>query len=635
MKEKIKQKLNESPAMRWLVLFIVSGLMFATYWFQDFYSGLKPLLETQLGITSTQFSTMISFTTLANLFGMIIVGGIILDKWGIRLSTMVFGTVTALGGLISFLGANDILSSDPGTRLLIMTIGRIVFGIGLETTCVIISRTIVKWFKGYELALAMAINMGIGRLGSAIGTAISPEMGGGKVSAAVTFAATLIILGFILMLIYLIFDYKIDKQLKASKEKEEPFRLNDLKMLFTNKSFLLIAGLCVAFYSAVFPLMQYAPDLLINQYKFSYKIVQHTNDGLREEMRGPGVEAEKALKMQELITLREQQLSLQEQIKDQVVALKEQIGKVETSEYEKSLDEQGLAGFKAAADKLTQDNKTITGLKEKVEELENEFGGSSTFRNVMIFLILFLFGLSFPIIPSKLPNLTARMVARGIILVLFIGFIYSFKDIFAIWIVNGPKAAAFLPMGTILFTPIFGNMVDKKGKAASIMLLGASLLIFSHTIFAFIPSVFLCYIALFALGIAFSLVPAAMWPSVAKIVPERRLGTAYAAMFTIQNIGLFLFFKGIGTVLDWVNPKVVAHTQKLREIMEHINFSNYEISDTIEHMKKVGDISAYNYTIPISLFIACGVAAIFLALKLKKVSEAEGYGLELPSNQKA
>ena len=180
MKEKIKKHLNESATMRWVVLFFVSGLMFATYWFQDFYSGLKPLMETQLGITSTQYSTMISLTTLANLFGMIIVGGIILDKWGIRLSTMVFGTVTALGGFISFLGANDVLSSDPSTRLLILTLGRIVFGVGLETTCVIISRTIVKWFKGYELALAMAINMGIGRLGSAIGTAISPEIGGGS-----------------------------------------------------------------------------------------------------------------------------------------------------------------------------------------------------------------------------------------------------------------------------------------------------------------------------------------------------------------------------------------------------------------------------------------------------------------------
>ena len=202
--------MRDVTPMRWFILFLVSGLMFATYWFQDFYSGLKPLMETQLGITSTQFGTMISATTYANLIGMIILGGIILDKWGIRLTVMIFGSVAVLGGLISALGTGDVLSSDPDTRLLIMTIGRIFFGIGLEITCVIITRTIVKWFKGYELALAMAINMGFGRLGSTIGQAISPDIGGGVVAPAVTFAATLIFIGFILYIIYLIFDVKID-----------------------------------------------------------------------------------------------------------------------------------------------------------------------------------------------------------------------------------------------------------------------------------------------------------------------------------------------------------------------------------------------------------------------------------------
>ena len=86
--------------------------------------------------------------------------------------------------------------------------------------------------------------------------------------------------------------------------------------------------------------------------------------------------------------------------------------------------------------------------------------------------------------------------------------------------------------------------------------------------------------------------------------------------------------------MDWVNPAVVAKTQRFREIMTHMNFSNYEISDTIEYMKSVGDISAYNYTIPVSLFIICGVVAIFLAIQLKKTSKKQGYGLELPSNQK-
>ena len=217
---------------------------------------------------------------------------------------------------------------------------------------------------------------------------------------------------------------------------------------------------------------------------------------------------------------------------------------------------------------------------------------------------------------------------------LFVLFIYAFKDTLGLWIVNGPKAASFLPMGTILFTPIFGKMVDKKGKAASIMMLGAGLLIFSHVMFAFVNNVIICYVSLFSLGVAFSLVPAAMWPSVAKIVPERRLGSAYALMFTIQNWGLFIFFKGIGTVLDWVNPKVVEKVQNIRTALTEQGLTNTQISDKIQELRLSGEIPLYDYTIPISLFIICGVIAIFLALQLKKTSTREGYGLELPQSQK-
>ena len=78
MTEKIKQTLKDSALMRWFTLILVSGLTFGTYWFQDFFAGLKPLLESQMGITSSEFGLMISFTTAANILGMIIVGGIIL-----------------------------------------------------------------------------------------------------------------------------------------------------------------------------------------------------------------------------------------------------------------------------------------------------------------------------------------------------------------------------------------------------------------------------------------------------------------------------------------------------------------------------------------------------------------------------
>ncbi len=540
MTETIKKTLRDVAPMRWFILVLVSALMFATYWFQDFYSGLKPLMESQFNMTSSQFGTMIGLTTIANMFGMIIIGGIILDKWGIRLAAIIFGSVATLGGIISALGAADVFSSDPSTRLTIMIIGRIVFGVGLETTCVLVTRTIVKWFMGYELALAMAINMGIGRLGSALGTAISPDIANKNVPTAITFAATLIAIGAILYIIYLIFDVKIDKQLKTKKSEEDQFKISDLLKLVTNKSFLLIAGLCVAFYSAVFPFMQYAPDLLVNKFGFSYELPKSAS---------------------------------------QIVLF-----------------------------------------------------GSATLGNASIFIGLFLFGVAFPMIPANIKNKFKKIAALIITFALFLCFIYLLKDVLAVWIKNGPKAASLIPMGTILFTPIFGRFIDKKGKAASIMMLGALLLIFAHISLSVLNSLLLCYFGLFSLGIAFSLVPAAMWPSVAKIAPAKRLGTAYAAMFTIQNWGLGIFFKGIGTVLDWVNPKVVAKLHSIRSGLEAQGLSNIQISEKIEQLRKAGELPIYNYTIPIFMLVILGVISIFLAIWLKKASEEQGYGLEKPSN---
>ena len=540
MTETIKKTLRDLAPMRWFILVLVSALMFATYWFQDFYSGLKPLMESQLGISSSQFGTMIGLTTIANMFGMIIVGGIILDKWGIRLTAIIFGSVATLGGIISALGAADVFSSDPSTRLTIMIIGRIVFGVGLETTCVLITRTIVKWFMGYELALAMAINMGIGRLGSALGTAISPDIANKNVPTAVTFAATLIAIGAILYIIYLIFDVKLDKQLKTEKSEEDQFKFSDLLKLVTNKSFLLIAGLCVAFYSAVFPFMQYAPDLLVNKFGFSYELPKSAS---------------------------------------QIVLF-----------------------------------------------------GSATLGNASIFIGLFLFGVAFPIIPANVKNKFKKIAALIITFVLFLCFIYFLKDTLAVWIKNGPKAASLVPMGTLLFTPSFGRFVDKKGKAASIMMLGALLLIFAHISLSVLNNLLLCYFGLFSLGIAFSLVPAAMWPSVARIAPAKRLGTAYAAMFTIQNWGLGIFFKGIGTVLDWVNPKVVAKLHSIRSGLQAQGLSNTQISEKIEQLRKAGELPIYNYTIPILMLVGLGVISMFLAIWLKKASKEQGYGLENPSS---
>jgi MFS family permease len=457
--------LRDSAAIRWLVVILVSGLMIGLYWFYDFFSSLKPLMVDELAMfTNTQFGQIISATTWANMFGVIILGGLFLDRFGIRLSAIFFGALATVGAILTAAATGDILTTDPATKVILMTIGRIVFGSGVEICCVVISKTVVKWFKHHQLATAMAVNVDFGRVGSAMAIGFSVDIASGAPYRAANFAAGLVAAGFVLILFYLLLDWKLDKQVQESSgpSEDEKFKLSDLLDLAKNTSFIYITLLCVAFYSAVFPFMQYAPDLLVNKFGFT----------------------------------------------------------------------------------------------------------------------------------SEMPDLTG----------------VGFGGIVKAWITNGSKVASLIPWGSIIFTPLFGFFVDKKGKAASVMILGAILLIFAHLSLSVFNNVYLGYAGLFSLGIAFSLVPAAMWPSVARIVPERQLGTAYATMFTVQNWGLGLFFWGIGLVLDLANKHQIEAI-KAKE-------------------------AVYDYTIPILILVGLGVVSIFLSFLLKASDKRQGFGLEDPRSKK-
>lgn len=180
--------------------------------------------------------------------------------------------------------------------------------------------------------------------------------------------------------------------------------------------------------------------------------------------------------------------------------------------------------------------------------------------------------------------------------------------------VNEDLAGTFagLPaLGALVLTPIFGGMIDKRGKAASIMMLGAAMLIFVHCIYA-LPFIHASWIAIglmIVLGIAFSLVPSAMWPSVAKIFPVKQLGTAYALIFFIQNIGLW----GIPTLIGFV-------------------LENY----CIVGKNTVGGVTSnvYNYTLPMCIFSGIAVLSLIVALLLKMADKKFGYKLEEPNIQK-
>jgi hypothetical protein len=172
------------------------------------------------------------------------------------------------------------------------------------------------------------------------------------------------------------------------------------------------------------------------------------------------------------------------------------------------------------------------------------------------------------------------------------------------------KISGLLPVGTILLTPVIGYFLDKKGKGATMMIFGAALLTLAHLTFALVPlTTGIAIMAIIVLGIAFSLVPGSMWPSVPKIVEERYLGSAYALVFWIQNIGLMFFPWLIGEVIELVNPGI---TEKIQN----------------------GDITAvYNYTVPMLVFAGLGVAAILLAFMLRREDRIKGYGLDTPNKR--
>jgi MFS family permease len=486
--EQAKKLLRDSAAIRFSVLFIISVLMFGTYWFQDGLGPLKGLFESQLGFTSSQFGLLISSTTWANLALMIILGGIALDRWGIRKTGLILAVIATVGAFVVAFGSKGTFGTSKKSMLVSMIIGRILFGIGLETTCVLISRTIVKWFKGKELAFAMGLNLLIGRLGSYCAISFGLDIADGNIGVALVTSASIILFGTLLFIAYLFFDVRLDRQMAAGAEvsQEDQFKFSDFVKLITDHSFIYISLLCVAFYSAVFPFLQYAPDLLVNKFGFTF----------------------------------------------------------------------------------------------------------------------------------AMPSLEGM----------------SFWEKVAAFFHNGPKVSGLIPLGTMVFTPIFGRLVDKKGKAASIMIIGSILLIYAHLTLSILNSVILGYTGLFALGIAFSLVPAAMWPSVAKIVAENRLGTAYATMFTIQNYGLSAFYWGIGKVLDVFNPAVVEQIQNKRMELMGQGLDVGEVSQRIDTMRMTGEIPPYNYTIPILMLVALGVISIFLALQLKGADKRQNYGLELPSS---
>lgn len=177
------------------------------------------------------------------------------------------------------------------------------------------------------------------------------------------------------------------------------------------------------------------------------------------------------------------------------------------------------------------------------------------------------------------------------------------------------------PLLAVGITPILGKYVDNKGKAATMLMLGSVLLIICHLTFAFIlpefkgnnvAGVVLAFVTILVLGASFSLVPAALWPSVPKLVDSKVIGSAYALIFWIQNIGLWLFPLLIGKVLKSTNTDITHQLEQGLISKEQAAISN-------------------NYTYALLMLASLGVLALLMGFALKAIDKRKGYGLENPN----
>lgn len=549
MTETIQKTLRDSAATRWMVLFFLAFAMFCSYIFMDILSPIKDLMQSTRGWDSTAFGTMQGSETFLNVFVFFLIfAGIILDKMGVRFTAVLSGVVMLVGATINwyavtemFMGSslenwfNNNLNYIPGFDELgispfylgmpasakFAAIGFMIFGCGVEMAGIMVSRGIVKWFKGHEMALAMGSEMALARLGVATCMIFSPvfaKLGGDiDVSRSVAFGVVLLMIALIMFIVYFFMDKKLDAQTGEAEEKDDPFKVSDIGNILRSSGFWLVALLCVLYYSAIFPFQKYAVNML-------------------------------------------------------------------------------------------QCNLTFTELSP------DSFWAGNTVTIIQYIIMLVVAAAAFASNFSKSKSMSTLMqIVAVVALVVFCYMGYmrqSAETVFAVF-----------PLLAVGITPILGNYVDHKGKAASMLVVGSLLLIACHLTFAFILPMFkgnavggiiVAYVTILVLGASFSLVPASLWPSVPKLVDAKIIGSAYALIFWIQNIGLWLFPLLIGKVLDKTNPQLVSDLQNGLITPQEAAVS-------------------YDYTAPLVMLACLGVAALILGFVLKVVDKKKGYGLEEPN----
>ena len=286
MVEKIQQTLRDSMVARWTVLVLVASMMFFAYMFVDILSPLASLLNDTLAWDQGVFGTYAAGEYLLNVFGFLIIAGIILDKMGVRFTGLLSASLMVIGAAIKYWGiswadANTVewlnawWPSMPGSAKLAM-FGFMIFGCGCEMAGTTVSKILAKWFKGKEMALAMGLEMAIARLGVFAAMWLSPMIsekfavdGTNSVVAPLLFSAALLVIGLLNFFVFTIMDKTLDRQELNDQmvndqmvNDADEFHVSDLKQIFTSKMFWIVALLCVLYYSAIFPFQRFATNFL-------------------------------------------------------------------------------------------------------------------------------------------------------------------------------------------------------------------------------------------------------------------------------------------------------------------------------------------------------------------------------------
>lgn len=275
MTEQLKKKLNDSVVTRWGALAIVAFTMMAAYYVNDVMAPLKNMLESDLAWTSTEFGFFTGAYSFLNVFLLMLIwGGLILDRFGIRFTGKLAAILMVVGtGLeyyaITALAGDESLIFGYKTGVFVASAGYSIFGVGAEVAGITVSKIIAKWFRGKEMATAMGVQVALARIGSQAAYSVAiPLARNFSIDTPLLIGFVLLVGGLIAFFAFSVMDKKLDKQVEASTEDgdEDKFSFKDVKHILTNPGFWLIALLCVLFYSCVFPFQKFASELMIGKY---------------------------------------------------------------------------------------------------------------------------------------------------------------------------------------------------------------------------------------------------------------------------------------------------------------------------------------------------------------------------------